>query len=251
MKRAVAGSAILLALSSGVYSQPSSVLLEACNGIKDSKRRLECLKAANSVAPAPAARAEVKPPDSASLGVAQAATICERLLTGLQPKHDFATEESSKSTESELAVTWPPNEGKLPTFCVVNRSTRKIASIESNGKVLSGNVVVAMERDAGFRDDIKAGKYEAFVSYAKKTVTLSFKDPETVQYRGLFISGKALPVLCGELNGKNSYGAYVGFRRFYATGKPSLNEVEPARDAFVFERMWPSMCGEKVADVSE
>ena len=60
-----------------------------------------------------------------------------------------------------------------------------------------------------------------------------------------------MPVLCGEVNGRNSYGAFVGFRRFYATGKAMLNEIEPARDTFVFDRMWPKLCGEKVVDIPE
>ena len=251
MKKVVVGSAILLALSTEAYSQPSAVLLEACNGIKDSKRRLECLKAATAAAPAPAVREEGKSPDNGRLGVPEAATICERVLTGLQPKHALATEDSSKSTDAELAVTWPPSEGKAPTICIVNRLTRKITGVGTSSKMLSGSVVADMERNAVFREEIQAGKYDGFVRFAKGALTQTFKDPTTAQYRGLFISGKALPVLCGEVNAKNSYGGYIGFRRFYASGKPMLNAVEPVRDASVFEGMWPSMCGEKVADVAE
>lgn len=56
------------------------------------------------------------------------------------------------------------------------------------------------------------------------------------------------------MNAKNSYGAYVGFRRFYATGEQSLNAVEPTAEAtvgdrYVFDRMWPKMCGERQVDI--
>jgi hypothetical protein len=250
MQRIVVATIMSLVLSSTLQAQSLAVRLEACNAIKNSKQRLDCLKAATSDAPTPVAT-EVKAPRPEPLTVGSAATICERLLPGLQSKHDLASEESARSTESELAVTWPPNEGKTPTVCVVSRSARTIVAIESNGKVLSGSQLAEIERDAGFREDIKAGKYEGFVSFTKEALIRSFKDPGAVQFRGVFISGKAMPVLCGEVNGKNSYGAYVGFRRFYSTGKAMLTEVEPARDAFVFERMWPTMCGEKVADITE
>jgi len=251
MRRIVVATIIGLALPSTSQAQSLAVRLEACNAIKNSKQRLHCLKAATSAVPTPVAKLEGKAPSPDPLTAGNAATICEHLLTGLQSKHDLAGEESAKSTDSELAVTWPPNEGKAPTTCVVSKSTRKITAIESNGKVLSGSQLAEMERDAGFREDIKAGKYEEFARFAKEALTRSFKDPGAVQFRGLFISGKAMPVLCGEVNGKNSYGAFVGFRRFYATGEAMLTEVEPARDTFVFERMWPTMCGEKVADITE
>lgn len=59
----------------------------------------------------------------------------------------------------------------------------------------------------------------AFVAKAKYSLTLNFKDPASVRYRNLAvyrsIDGKKL-ALCGEVNAKNSYGAYVGFVPFYA-----------------------------------
>lgn len=61
--------------------------------------------------------------------------------------------------------------------------------------------------------------HAAFVAKAKYSLTLNFKDPASVRYRNLAvyrqINGKEL-ALCGEVNAKNSYGAYVGFVPFYA-----------------------------------
>jgi hypothetical protein len=250
MRRVVVTTIISLVLPSIHHAQSLEVRLEACNTINNSKQRLDCLKTATSE-PVKSTVNQAQALNPEPLTVGSAATICESLLTNFQSKHDLASEESAKSTESELAVTWPPNEGKAPIICAVDRSTRKITSIESNGKMLSGGQLAEMERDVRFREEIKAGKYEKFVRFTKEVLTRSFKDPETVQFRGLFISGKAMPVLCGEVNGKNSYGAYVGFRRFYSTGKPMLNEVEPMRDTYVFERMWPTMCGEKLTEVAD
>lgn len=45
----------------------------------------------------------------------------------------------------------------------------------------------------------------------REAVSASFKDPLSSQYRNeIFKDG----VLCGEVNSKNSYAAYVGFKRF-------------------------------------
>lgn len=186
-----------------------------------------------------------------TLIITNAATICERILTNLQSKHNFATEEITKSTDSELAVTWPPNEGKAPVICKVNRITEKITAIETNGSVITESEISEMERDAKFRGEIKSGNYKNFTKFAKEAITRSLKDPESVQFRGLFLSGKVLPVLCGEINGKNSYGAYIGFHRFYATGQDMLNKIESEQYQSVFESTWSSMCGEKIADIVE
>lgn len=57
--------------------------------------------------------------------------------------------------------------------------------------------------------------------------------------------------VCGEINGKNEYGAYSGFTRFYGTrdsadidpgdGGPTFNG-EPVMKT-VFESGWKNYCG--------
>ena len=63
-----------------------------------------------------------------------------------------------------------------------------------------------------------AQNYGAMVSKAKSAVSRDFKDPEAAKFRNLGIykseTGKADPYVCGEVNAKNSFGAYVGYRRF-------------------------------------
>jgi hypothetical protein len=243
---------MLWALASPSFAQPSGVLIEACNAVPDSKKRLVCLK--ELLQPkAPQIKSANLPGQpalaGAELALAEAVQICDRLLTGLRSRRSTATEDAEISTAAEMSVTWPPLEGKLPTHCNVERSSRKVVSITSGGKVLSGKIITDMERSSIERDEIAAGNYANFTARAKAAITASFKDPASAQFQSLFLSGKALPVLCGEVNGKNSYGGFVGFRRFYATGQPSLNDVENPRENFVFAQMWPSMCAEKIADI--
>lgn len=134
-------------------------------------------------------------------------------------------------------------------WCAVDRASLRVVSLTTNGKTLSGPILAELEIDAKQRKEIAEGNYQPFIARAKRSLASGFKDPDSAQFRDLFISGDAMPVLCGEVNAKNSYGAYVGFRRFYATGKESLNSVESAKEDYVFTRMWPSMCGVKKVSV--
>jgi hypothetical protein len=61
---------------------------------------------------------------------------------------------------------------------------------------------------------VSAAKLTAF----KTAAAAQMKDPGSVQFRNLkaVINGGNEEGLCGEMNGKNSYGGYVGFTQFYA-----------------------------------
>lgn len=231
-------------------AQPSNALIEACNAVANPVKRLACLKEAISTPQAKIAPSQsVDKSKPAPLDTAQATAICDSVFSGLQKRREAAAEDASLSTPSELVVIWPGLEGKTPTYCNVDRSTRKILAFTINGKVISGTILAQIEKSATEGREFQAGNYSNFVARAKASIASSVKDPSSVQFQSLFISGTKLAVLCGELNGKNSYGAYVGFRRFYSTGEAHLNEIENPRDNYVFDRMWPSMCGEKIAAV--
>jgi hypothetical protein len=242
--------------SSYATAQPS-VLVEACNALKNPAKKAQCLKQAgvttasgNKAASTPTkAKVEAVVPFTLDVAV----TACETVMKGLVKRHADAIEDTTASTDEVFAVTWPGIDGKAANYCSVDRQTRKIVSIGKGDKAFSGErlakLVAESEATAKMLDEIKAGNYANFVQQAKTALSADFKDPSSAQYRGMFVSGEAMPVLCGEVNAKNSYGAYVGFRRFYATGKPFLNSVESAKSDMVFEGMWPSMCGEKKAAI--
>ncbi|MCB5187391.1 hypothetical protein LG200_05150 [Methylobacillus caricis] len=60
------------------------------------------------------------------------------------------------------------------------------------------------------------------------------KDPDSIQFRSLRkvkarIAEADIKTICGEYNGKNSFGAYVGFTPFYAlvlTDNPIIYDAE-------------------------
>ncbi|ODJ92262.1 hypothetical protein BB779_04105 [Pseudomonas viridiflava] len=54
---------------------------------------------------------------------------------------------------------------------------------------------------------------------AKAGLTQDYFDPAAVQYRNIVTKDKGAPknyTFCGELNGKNKFGSYTGFKRFYS-----------------------------------
>ncbi len=54
------------------------------------------------------------------------------------------------------------------------------------------------------------------IELAKQIAVHDLKDPDSAQFRDLVArnTGKDYAV-CGEINAKNSYGGYVGYRQFY------------------------------------
>lgn len=76
---------------------------------------------------------------------------------------------------------------------------------------------------------VLAQNYSAMMSKAKAVVSHESKDPESAKFRNLGIyrskTGKPDPYVCGEVNDKNSYGAYVGYKRFVvADGIADIDE---------------------------
>lgn len=65
---------------------------------------------------------------------------------------------------------------------------------------------------------VKVSGVDGAIEKLKESLVTDFKDPDSVKFRSLkLVDYKQSKVLCGELNGKNSYGAYVGYRPFAAS----------------------------------
>lgn len=60
------------------------------------------------------------------------------------------------------------------------------------------------------------------VSDAKRAAAALLKDPASAQFREVRQGG---PLVCGEINGRNTYGAYSGFTRFVYDGRGA--QIEP------------------------
>ncbi|PND34823.1 hypothetical protein C1I89_10260 [Achromobacter pulmonis] len=73
-------------------------------------------------------------------------------------------------------------------------------------------------------------------SMAKDFVLATLKDPDSAKFRNQ-------KSFCGEVNSKNSFGGYTGFKRFIAAGKDLVvfeGDKSLARGAF--QEAWGEFC---------
>lgn len=85
------------------------------------------------------------------------------------------------------------------------------------------------------------------VAAVKKLAASQLRDPSSAQFRNIANDGL---FVCGEINGKNGYGAYAGFTRFY--GDQTMVSIDPDNheklapdipsDSEVFDRSWKAFC---------
>ena len=92
--------------------------------------------------------------------------------------------------------------------------------------------------------------HAALLAKVKHAVSKDFLDPNGATFRNVAFyrtsTGKTGNLVCGEVNAKNAYGAYVGYRGFvYADGMVEIEQQEPSgtydvlREAICHERLQP------------
>lgn len=77
-----------------------------------------------------------------------------------------------------------------------------------------------------------------FAKLGKAAVLDKLKDPGSAQFKSAFVNGISY---CGEVNAKNSYGGYNGFKRFVALHGIATIE-DPADISGSFENVWRDSC---------
>ena len=97
-------------------------------------------------------------------------------------------------------------------------------------------------------DDLRpVGMADSDLRQILERVTDGFFDPISAQFRGLRyveINGQR-HIVCGEVNGKNQFGGFVGFRNFYYDTKSGLYEIYNPNQTLaqlVFLRLWGYGC---------
>ncbi len=76
-----------------------------------------------------------------------------------------------------------------------------------------------------------AAQEQSEIAAAKEVAARDLKDPASAQFRDLRVDGTGDKLrLCGEINGKNSYGGYVGFKKFAVAANTAM--IEPAPDSY-------------------
>jgi hypothetical protein len=76
---------------------------------------------------------------------------------------------------------------------------------------------------------------DPLLARAKAAVADQLKDPRSAQFRGVVSkidSYTHLRVVCGEINGKNAYGGYVGFQKFAFVPSSGIAVIAPDDDDY-------------------
>lgn len=95
----------------------------------------------------------------------------------------------------------------------------------SSGELVSAPTVPTMKEPQWYRVQATASQ----ISRAKKIIARAMKDPMSAQFRDMYAitRGTGDDTVCGEVNAKNSYGGYVGFRLFYVDSAGIYAVSEP------------------------
>ena len=82
----------------------------------------------------------------------------------------------------------------------------------------------------------------AWMDKGMNAVKQRLKDPISTTFRNVYFHRTAdnVPVTCGEVNAKNSYGAYTGFQSFISGGTLKLTILQS--EVTDFPVLWNDLC---------
>lgn len=90
--------------------------------------------------------------------------------------------------------------------------------------IWSGFVVLAVVGVFGW----KYGRDLLASSQGKAAAAELLIDPSSAMFRKVrVVRDHGVVVVCGEINGKNRFGGYTGFQRFWAKGKNGMIQPDP------------------------
>lgn len=80
-----------------------------------------------------------------------------------------------------------------------------------------------------------------WMEVGKDAVKSKLKDPDSAEFQNVFFhrGEHNMPVTCGEVNSKNSFGGYGGYQKFISAG-PKLTYLE--EEVSDFDKVWNSFC---------
>lgn len=108
------------------------------------------------------------------------------------------------------------------------------------GLALAGAVVVAGCGES------EADRDARIMFAHQERVKAQLRDPGSAQFRAVRLY-KTMdpPVVCGEVNAKNGFGAYMGFTRFVSRGSLQVIESELGREVSepdAMDEVWRQFC---------
>ncbi len=79
-----------------------------------------------------------------------------------------------------------------------------------------------------------------WITKGKEAVINKLKDGSSAEFRNVFFNNNGTPVSCGEVNSKNSFGAYSGYQRFIYVGSALTILEEEVNDGI--QELWNQYC---------
>lgn len=129
---------------------------------------------------------------------------------------------------------YPP----LPRLNWVERGIVTIAALALVGGILYE--FGAFGGSPGSRERAQQMSEFALIDRGKDMAAARLRDPDSAQFRSVRFSDRRGPTVCGEINGRNAFGAYAGFQRFVSGGSPGTTFLEG--DAQDFGDVWARLC---------
>ena len=113
-------------------------------------------------------------------------------------------------------------------------------SASNNIQAISEQQVAAEQREkTGMSDDTRQ---QLWILKTQDGVKQHLKDPSSAEFRNSrFVDFEGVPIVCGEVNAKNSFGGYGGFQHFIASGT-KLAFLEQDMEPSEFRTAWNKMC---------
>ena len=102
---------------------------------------------------------------------------------------------------------------------------KKIAALGGATALVAASVALAMPFIPG------TNSYQS--KSGQTAISNMLNDPSSALFRGVRVidvkdKGKTSKAVCGEVNGKNGFGAYAGYRRFFYEPNSNFGAIEPS-----------------------
>jgi hypothetical protein len=113
------------------------------------------------------------------------------------------------------------------------RQNERAAMASSAASTENSTLAAQAEAERQRRDAAEMAKFAKMPEGEAKAIMQGLvanllKDPAAAQFRNVQLKGLAQgKAMCGEINAKNSYGGYVGFRPFAVHGTTAVIEFDP------------------------
>jgi|GEM_PF-2430491 len=182
------------------------------------------------------ARAEARGLYNSTRSVAEAAASfvagMDDLLGHAGARSDPARRELRQLPVSALSACFPLLEPVLAHARDVARWAEAKAKAEQERQEAQRQRQVTVEAEL---------KNEAWIAKAKDAIKDRLKDPRSAQFGRLAVSRTGgVPMVCGEVSSKNSFGGRNGFQRVVSAARPDLTFLE--EEVEDMDSVWRKFC---------